>query len=75
MDPPGCGAGKKIPLKHEPFGGAKSPEDYSLSPDTLTFDSDDSKEHIGFRVVDDTISYEYGEGAYVTFGDLPSDGG
>ena len=72
MDPPGCGAGKKIPLKHEPFGGAKSPEDYSLSRDTLTFDSDDSKRLIGFRVVDDTISDEYGEGTYVTFGDLPS---
>ncbi len=69
--PAGCGAGKKVPLKHEPFGGAESPEDYSLTHDTVTLESDGTSS-LGFRVVDDTISNEYDEGAYVFFGDLPS---
>lgn len=69
-DPAGCGVGKKIPLKHEPFGGAQSPEDYSLSRDTIRIEQDGSTS-MGFRIVDDAISDEDGEGGKVYFGDLP----
>ena len=71
-DPAGCGAGKKVPLKHEPFGGAESPEDYSLSRDTITLGDTDGTTSFGLRVVNDTIADEDDEGAYIFFGDLPS---